>query len=136
MIVHIGCRTQCITMTQVTWPLKRPTICVISRFLTKSIVFQKLFQMSLTAKKADYIFEEISQGEETEQQTELVSTIPQIKRMYLLFSYQQLLYFWLREFINPNLRGGGGNFTLSPHWFSLSNSETVKAITLAFCSIQ
>ena len=49
--------------------------------------------MSLTAKKADYIFEEISQGEETEQQTELVSTIPQIKRMYLLFSYQQLLYF-------------------------------------------
>ena len=34
---------------------------------------------------------------------------------------------------NPNL--GGGNFTpLS--WFSLSNSKTVKAVTLEFCSIQ
>ena len=30
--------------------------------------------------------------------------------------------------------GGGGSFT--PYWFSLNNSETVKAVTLAFCSIQ
>ena len=30
--------------------------------------------------------------------------------------------------------GGGGNFT--PFWFSLNNSETVKAVTLAFYSIK
>ena len=35
-----------------------PTICVICRFSTKSIVFQKMFQMSLTAKEVDHIFEE------------------------------------------------------------------------------
>ena len=38
--------------------------------------------------------------------------------------------------INPNLGGGcrdRGNFALC--WFSL-NSETIKAVTLAFCSIQ
>ena len=44
--------------------------------------------------------------------------------------------------LNPNLgrwggdRGGVGNFTSSPCWYSLNNSETVKAVTLAFCSIQ
>ena len=42
--------------------------------------------------------------------------------------------------INPDLvgggaRGGGGEILL-PCWFSLNNSETVKALTLAFCSIQ
>ena len=37
--------------------------------------------------------------------------------------------------LNPNLgeEGGGGNFTPSPFWCSLNNSETVKAVTLAFC---
>ena len=30
--------------------------------------------------------------------------------------------------------GGEGNFT--PCWFFLNNSEMVKAVTLAFCSIQ
>ena len=39
--------------------------------------------------------------------------------------------------VNPNL--GGGNFThTDTHpacWLSLNNSETVKAVTLAFCSI-
>ena len=44
--------------------------------------------------------------------------------------------------LNPTLGrwggdgGGGGNFTSSPCWYSLNNSETVKAVTLAFCSIQ
>ena len=33
------------------------------------------------------------------------------------------------------IRGRGANFTLFPCWFSLNNSETVKAVTLAFCSI-
>ena len=40
---------------------------------------------------------------------------------------------------NPNMGGEGrgeGNFTPSPCWFSLNNSETVKAVTLVFCSIQ
>ena len=37
-----------------------------------------------------------------------------------------------RESINPNL---GGRELFYPHcWFSLNNSETVKAVTLAFCS--
>ena len=36
---------------------------------------------------------------------------------------------------NSNLGvGGGSNFT--PCWFSLNNSETVQALTFAFCSIQ
>ena len=30
----------------------------------------------------------------------------------------------------------GGRVILPPCWFSLNNSETVKAVTLAFCSIQ
>ena len=34
---------------------------------------------------------------------------------------------------NPN-EGGGG--IILPTWFSLSNSETVNAVTFAFCSIQ
>ena len=40
------------------------------------------------------------------------------------------------SFINPNL-GEGGEFypPLPPCWFSLCNSETVKAATLAFCNI-
>ena len=32
------------------------------------------------------------------------------------------------------VEGGGVNFT--PCWFSLNNSETAKAVTLTFCSIQ
>ena len=31
--------------------------------------------------------------------------------------------------------GGGGNPPPPPCWFSLNNSKTVKAVTLAFCSI-
>ena len=38
--------------------------------------------------------------------------------------------------INPDLVGGGAGGILLPCWFSLNNSETVKAVTLAFCSIQ
>ena len=36
-------------------------------------------------------------------------------------------------FKNP-LVGGGGDF-ITPYWFSLNNSEAVKAVTLAFSSI-
>ena len=36
--------------------------------------------------------------------------------------------------VNPNL--GGGGVILHPCWFSLNYSETVKAVTLAFCIIQ
>ena len=45
-------------------------------------------------------------------------------------------------FFNPTLGGGGGNFTpllgviLFPCWFNVNNSDTVKAVALAFCSIQ
>ena len=38
-----------------------------------------------------------------------------------------------RDPLNPNL--GGGNFT-PPHWLSINNSKTGKAVTLAFCSTQ
>ena len=64
------------------WPL---TTSVISRFSTKSIVFYKTFQMSLTEKKVNYIFEKPLSlvffklkkiGIWFEQQTEVGSTIP------------------------------------------------------------
>ena len=35
--------------------------------------------------------------------------------------------------INPNL-GGGGVVILPPCWFSLNNSETVKAVTMTFAA--
>ena len=45
--------------------------------------------------------------------------------------------------LNPNLvgvgeagGGGEGNFTISPSWFALNNSKTVKVVTLEFWSIQ
>ena len=42
----------------------------------------------------------------------------------------------IRDFLlNPNLGGKGGNPPPTPCWFSLNKSETVKAVTLAFCSI-
>ena len=53
------------------------------------------------------------------------------------FTLQLVLLILVVSF-NPNLvrRGEGGrNFTPSS-WFSLNNSETVKAVTLTFCSIQ
>ena len=37
---------------------------------------------------------------------------------------------------NPNLGGGGGGVILPTCWFSLNNSEKVKALTLAFCSVE
>ena len=54
---YIDFRTQCVIMTQRTWP---PTLtkCVSSKFSTKSIVSLKKIQMSLTAKEVDYVFEE------------------------------------------------------------------------------
>ena len=43
----------------------------------------------------------------------------------------------VKSFINPTgwgVGGGGSNFT-PPSWFSLNNLETVKAVTVEFCSI-
>ena len=37
---------------------------------------------------------------------------------------------------NPNLGGGSGGVILPPCWFSLNNSKMVKAVTLAFYSIE
>ena len=42
----------------------------------------------------------------------------------------------LESLLNPNLGGNGNGFTTPPCWFSLNNSETVQAVTLAFCSFQ
>ena len=42
--------------------------------------------------------------------------------------------FSVNQFFYSNL-GGGWGVILPPCWFSLNNSETVKAVTLAFCSI-
>ena len=39
---------------------------------------------------------------------------------------------------NPHMGGGargGAKLNPSPGWFSFNNSETIKAVTLAFCSI-
>ena len=38
--------------------------------------------------------------------------------------------------LTPLIWKGGGGVILPPCWFSFNNSETVKAVTLAFCSIQ
>ena len=40
--------------------------------------------------------------------------------------------------VNPKLVEGGVIYSPPPlaNWFSLNNSETVKAVILAFCSIQ
>ena len=46
-----------------------------------------------------------------------------------------LMLCWIS--LNPNLGGWGKRvILLTPCWFSLDNSETVKAVTLAFCRIQ
>ena len=37
--------------------------------------------------------------------------------------------------VNPNLTGGRGDTFTFPCWFFLNNSETVKVVTLTFCSI-
>ena len=52
-----------------------------------------------------------------------------------------LVQFCTKFKLNPNVGGGmrrrgGGEGGYPPSWFSLNNSETVKAVTLAFCSIQ
>ena len=43
------------------------------------------------------------------------------------------------KMFNPNLDGGGGGggviLPTPLYWFSLNNSETVKAVTLAYCCI-
>ena len=39
-------------------------------------------------------------------------------------------------FLNPNLGGKCYFYPLSPCWFSLNNSEIIKAVSLEFCTIQ
>ena len=61
-------------------------------------------------------------------------------------SYAESTLKYLHKYFNPNLggewwgggggKGGGVGVILPPSWFSLHNSETVKAVTLEFCSIQ
>ena len=51
---HIDFRTQCVIMTQRKWPL-HPLLNVSFPDFRQN---RKMFQMSLTAKKLDYIFEE------------------------------------------------------------------------------
>ena len=55
-----------------------------------------------------------------------------IKVNGITFSNQKLV---VNKF-NTNNLGVGGGIILPPCWFSLNNSETVKAATLEFCSIQ
>ena len=67
---HINFRTHWVIITQRTWlppllppprpPSLPPAICVTSRFSAKSIVFQKIFWLSLGYKRANCIFEELS----------------------------------------------------------------------------
>ena len=72
------------------------------------------------------------------------------ERLSIFFFFQFLIYVHFNEafvkknieqlsFFNPNLGGGGGNFTPLPcpySWFFLNNSKTIKAVTSEFCSIQ
>ena len=56
---HIDYRKHWVIITQRTWA-PPPAICVISRFLTKLIVFQKYFWMVLGYKRVNGILEELS----------------------------------------------------------------------------
>ena len=46
-----------------------------------------------------------------------------------------LILIWVCVCVCVCREGEGGNFTPTPRWFSLNNSETVKSATLAFDSI-
>ena len=61
---------------------------------------------------------------------------PTLIYLHLNYYSQELYYYSFA--VNPNLGGRGeGKFTRpSPCWVSLSNSQTVKAVTLAFRRIQ
>ena len=61
-----------------------------------------------------------------------METSQSIRTTNLLTGFYIILTLVLNKLIG---RGGGSNFTLAC-WFSLNNSETIKAVTLAFCSTQ
>ena len=67
--------------------------------------------------------------------------------LFLCFNRFQIHLFNFNSFIKnisinwnistqQNAEGKGGNFTLIRCWFFLNNLETVKTVTVAFCSIQ
>ena len=53
--LHVDFRAKCVVITQITWGL-HPILYM--RCFQKIESFVKMFQMFLTAKKVDYIFEE------------------------------------------------------------------------------
>ena len=73
-----------------------------------------------------YLTDESSQASEAYEAFEKFLRSKGVSISDCVIKFEQLYF-------NTNL-GGGGNFT--PCWFSLNNSETVTAVTLAFCSIQ
>ena len=82
---HIDFRIQCDIMTQITWPI---TLYYVRRFqiFNKIDSVLKILEISLAAKKVDHIFEEPLNSH----LLQVESTLPQIPRIPLLFSYQQL----------------------------------------------
>ena len=59
-----------------------------------------------------------------------------IVKVYHVTKFCETVELWknLENQLNSKLGGEGGNLT--PCLFPLNNSETVKAVTLAFCRIQ
>ena len=62
---------------------------------------------------------------------QFLSTLVGIKKVVDISSYLETQFHMP---VNPNL--GGGGIILPPCWYSFNDSETVKAITLAFWNIQ
>ena len=73
----------------------------------------------------------------TKDESNITKVFIHYKHMWISHHYNNSKTFYapLLPDLNPDLGGGGGNFTPSPCWASLTNSKTVKAVTLAFCSI-
>ena len=97
---HIDFRTQYVIVTQVTWPPPCPprpypplsAICVISRFLTKLIVY-----FTYNCWLAFFLFlcgfqEKIKPADSSRlQQTEVWSTIPEIHRIHLYWFFYSVI---------------------------------------------
>ena len=94
----------------------------VKEFEFKCLIFNQLSQMSF---KNSFYWYQLSQ---TNLERKISLKIIKFHKIWENLYSENFCPF------NPNL--GGGRGVVLPCWFSLNNSETVKAVTLTFCSIQ